>query len=68
MTMRAAAAKVAEAARWTPTLSMDEPMVAVAPWRLFCAVGWHQSAAAEALDPPLPAPHPSPTPAEEPTP
>ena len=47
--MNGAAAKVAEASRWVATLSADEPMNDVAPWRLFCATGWHANAVMEAI-------------------
>lgn len=47
--MNGAAAKVAEASRWVATLSADEPMHAVAPWRLFCATGWHSNAVMAAI-------------------
>lgn len=47
--MDAAAAAVTEAARWAPTLSADEPMHDVAPWRLFMATGWLTTAVNEAL-------------------
>lgn len=47
--MLAAAAALAESARYAPTLSMDEPMHAVAGWRLFMAAGWQATALSEAM-------------------
>lgn len=61
MSMRNAAVLVAEAARFVPTLSLDEPMAEVAPWRWFTAAGWMGAALGETqLNTAVPAPGPRP--------
>lgn len=64
MSTRQAAACVAQAARWVPTLSLDEP-INRAPdrwWRLLFAAGFLSTAAGEGLEETslLPAPRPAP--------
>lgn len=60
MTMGMAAHAIAEAARWVPTLSLDEPINEAVPWRWFNGAGWQSSALMHALDPALPERTPEP--------
>jgi hypothetical protein len=59
VTLQLSAYAVAESGRWAATLSLDEPINEVLPWRWFCAAGWLSSAVMHAMDPALPQPAPA---------
>lgn len=52
--MLPAARAITESSRYVATLSLDEPMNELVPWRWFCAAGWQSTAVMNALEAPAP--------------
>ena len=67
MTMDQAAYAAGQTGMFVPTLSLDEPMNALRPWRWFCGAGWQVSATMHAMAARRPRRTPAPAPEPEAT-